>query len=195
MKNIKSYLPIFPGFYHTHFEADEECTIEDGKTYEDYKWHHKEYKDNVSKACCDFIEEQLKEILPKCNVKILFEEVRSPREYNFTTDAINCTYQGENLVEEVTKYLNENIIDFTKYLNDNYESRSGFTSFHSTNTSIWLDEYLKSDNLSHYMGACLEFVVSHYIEEHENQAPEELMLEYCTDHDAGSHSIEGELIE
>lgn len=33
---IESYLPVFPGFYETIFQPDEELSIEDGKTYDDY---------------------------------------------------------------------------------------------------------------------------------------------------------------
>src|SRR5688572_11202133 len=90
----ETFAPLFPGFYGTVFEYDREddninSYNEEYKTdlnFDDFDWDYKEYENRVSKAFVNRLETELKQFLP---IKIEFQEVQSPKEYNFTNDAIN----------------------------------------------------------------------------------------------------------
>ena len=69
MKNlttIKTYLPVFPGFYNTIFEADESNEISDineirraqgweAITYDQCKFDYEEYNKKVCEEACNYI--------------------------------------------------------------------------------------------------------------------------------------------
>jgi hypothetical protein len=150
---IKSYLPIFPGFYGSQFEfEDEERILEDLNeeseveiSYENIDFDYKEYHDRVAKRCCDEIENYLKH--DYLDITITFEEVISPREYNFTNDYINCTYNlSDETFKTLIEYCKRELQEFTAFLIEKYSSRSGFISFFSTEPEIWFNEYLKEDD-------------------------------------------------
>src|SRR5690606_40790495 len=96
MKTIKSYLPVFNGFYNTWFEPDyaEINIMEEYENlgFEDFEFDYKDYRNRVSEACVGAVENQLKDLF---DISIEFEGVYSPREYNFTNDYINVIYYLE----------------------------------------------------------------------------------------------------
>lgn len=53
---IEGYLPVFPGFYNTLFQADEEQVIEDPYTYDDYDFDYKQYHQDVAKEAVEVVE-------------------------------------------------------------------------------------------------------------------------------------------
>jgi len=153
---IESTLPLFPGFYNTMFEADEESSIEDGKSWEDYEWNHKDYYNRVAESCAKGIEEQLSNL----GIKVEFQAVVSPKFYNFSNDTINVAFHldSENF-DELHKYLLDNIEDFKGYLKEHYTSYDGFTSFHSNEPLDWF-KALESKNqklLEHKLSGMLDF--------------------------------------
>lgn len=151
---IESYLPIFNGFYNTHFEADEESCIEDGKTYDDYEFNYEDYRERVATACCEAIQKELKDLA----IKVEFQTVISPKYYNFSNDSINVAYHlEENSYKNLYKYILENKEAFNSYIKDNYSSYDGFMSFHSNNADDWMMSLIEEDELKHKFGACLEF--------------------------------------
>jgi hypothetical protein len=78
---IKSYLPVFTGFYNTIFQCDcEDEYIEEGKTYDDYQWNHKDFHDRVAKACVTSIELAIKDELGY-DIKVSFDNLYSPKFY------------------------------------------------------------------------------------------------------------------
>ena len=164
MKKIESYLPIFPGFYNTIFECDsEECEIEyyneqngTDLNWDDFNWDYREYHERMAKNCVNSIEHELKDF----NIKIEFQKLVSPREYNFTNDSINVEYSIENL-NQIENYLKDNFNEFEEYLKGRYTSRDGFTSFYSTDGYIWLYNYLNDGNkIQHCFGSILEFILT-----------------------------------
>jgi hypothetical protein len=151
---IDSYLPLFPGFYGSIFEADEEGSIEDGKTYDDYEWDYKDYMERVGMECCHAVESQLKEF----DIKIKYQHVNSPKYYNYSNDSINVKYTiTKKSFKLLLDYLSNNLLEFEQYLKENYTCRDGFISLHSNDTKDWI---LQSENLEkpeHKFGAILEF--------------------------------------
>jgi hypothetical protein len=158
-KNIESFLPVFNGFYGTHFEPDEESTIESPYTWDDYEFDYVGYRTNVSLACCDAIENKLNDIGIK-GVTIKYQNLSSPREYNFANDSINVKYKlTDTAVKAINSYLIDNKEAFTTYIKNRYTSRDGFMSWHSNDANDWLNDKLSDKKeLSHAFGAVLEFI-------------------------------------
>jgi hypothetical protein len=92
---IESFLPIFPGFYGTLFEPDEELSIlDDYKEYhldfDDTTFNYLKYKKLVAIECINEIKHQLKDLNFKIEIKFL--KIESPKEYNFINDSILVDY-------------------------------------------------------------------------------------------------------
>ena len=153
MKTIKSYLPIFQGFYNTHFDNDGVIDNamynieEDGLKLEfaDIKWELKDYMDRVANKCISSIWNYFKH--GGYTMDIEFEKVYSPREYNFENDVIYCTYSvSDKDFTELVDYLQINLEAFREFLDNKYSSRSGFISFFSADPQKWFEEYLNEDS-------------------------------------------------
>jgi len=169
---IKTYLPVFPGFYGTLFEPYEENEIynineerENKKlppiSFDDCIFDYEGYHQKVSKECVGVIENEVKSII-KGSFGITFENLYSPREYNFTNDSINVAMEFDNLfIKNLTAYLRENESKFEEYLKENYSSRDGFICLHSVLTGEWIGDLQTKDNslLTHKLGAILDFVL------------------------------------
>lgn len=154
MKTIKSYLCLFPGFYNTLFDNEHAIditleTIDESIEYDDIEWDNKEYQDRVAKSCIESIENYLKQ--DGFDIEIIFDEVHSPRQYNYSNDSINCTYKITNdSFNELLEYAKTNLSDFKEFLKENYSSCSGFISFYSTDVEKWFNEYLKDDSTTDF---------------------------------------------
>lgn len=169
---IKTYLPVFTGFYGTLFESDETSELDDINekrekqelspiTWDDCKWDYKEYNERVAKAAVNWVENALKDIF-KTKITIEFEELISPREYSFANDSINVviSYKVGEFLPELKKYLNDNWEEFSHYIKDRYTSCSGFSSFYSNNANTWVSEYLPQvKDRAHILGSILNFVL------------------------------------
>lgn len=146
MKTIESYLPLFPGFYNTYFEYDNESDDceEEGVLYEDIEWDYEGYRNNVAKGCVSSVSSFLPE---KWKIKIEFEKVYSPKFYNFDTDVIYCTYIiSDESFNELIEYCKDNKDEFKLFLEDKYSSREGFVSFFKIKPKKWFNKYLVEGN-------------------------------------------------
>jgi hypothetical protein len=167
MKTIKakSWLPVFPGFYNTLFEPDEDSEIyninqeraEKGLSeigYDDVKFDYKTQMVEIAKDCCKFIERELKGFVSK----IEFEVVSSPKEYSFTNDGINCTISlsVENILK-IKQYVKDNAKAFETYLKNHYTSYDGFINSYSNDIEDWeiTNELLEH---KHKLGSVLQFI-------------------------------------
>lgn len=70
------------------------------------------------------------------NVKMVFESLSSPKEYNFTTDRIFCTI---NLEEIMRIYAATDKDCLSGLIKDKFTSRDGFSSFYSNDLEAWGD--------------------------------------------------------
>lgn len=167
-KHIKSFLPVFSGFYESIFAPDEELVIEEPFNYDDYEFDYNGYYLSVAKGCVDAIEDKLVDLfnLSAKDIKIIFEEIHSPKFYNFETDAIYVKYKlTSEAIKAINAYLLENEDAFATYIKERYTSRSGFNSWHSNNHKDWFKEISTKANLSHKFGAILDFIL--YIENYD----------------------------
>ena len=167
METIKTYLPVFPGFYGTLFEADETQEIDhinelrevanmEPVKFDDIKFDYKTFEKESAMQAVNFIEKELNEVLDT-NFVITFEELISPREYNFTNDSINVEIKGTAQdFEAVQNYINNNFAAFNKYIKERYSSCSGFISFYTNEGAEFLALSIEEDN--HIFGSLLDFI-------------------------------------
>lgn len=168
MKKIETFLPVFPGFYGTIFEADEEIEISginderESKGLErlsyndDIEFDYGTYNQDVCEGAVSFIEGELIKLgLVKW---IKFQTMHSPREYNFGNDSINVEI-GAN-VRAISKYVNSHVKEFREYVKEHYTSYDGFISFYSNNADDWCmnTKNFMSGLDGHTLGAILEFI-------------------------------------
>lgn len=168
MKTYNTFLPIFNGFYNSIFEADGEDSeidyINDERekidlesiTYDDCEWDYKEYNERVSKKCVEVIADELSDLLGDMN--ITFESLQSPKYYNYYTDSINIEIEMEGL-DVILAYLEKNCEKFADYIFGNYSSYDGFMSFMSNNSDVWIEDINNGEDLSHRLGAVLNFIL------------------------------------
>jgi len=175
MKNYKinTFLPIFQGFYGTIFECDnEENEIDDINqqreakgfetiTYDQCKWDYEDYRQTVAKECTSTIENELQSVVSK-TLAIKFENLVSPKFYNFSNDSINIEISlNESDFDAIYKILRDNDKEFEMFIKNSYSSCDGFISSHSRYHTEWLEALKNKDNdlLSHKMGAILGFIL------------------------------------
>lgn len=149
---VESFLPVFPGFYNTIFEAPD-YDINDEE--EDFEPDYKGYETRVSKACTNAVEKRLKD-LGFIN-SIRYQSLHSPREYNFANDAVYVEYLfTRQQLGKIKQALMDESGNFQQFLKENYTSCSGFISSHSNNINDWMDDLLDQ----HKFGAVLGFLLS-----------------------------------
>ena len=170
MRTIETWLPVFPGFYGTIFEANIENELweqNEGRDkelpnieYDDLEFNNAQYEEDVVKECVNFIESNLKELWLISAIR--FQGISSPKEYNFTNDSGNVEIDlSDDNILNIQKYIVDNETQYRKWLSNNYTSYDGFSSWYSNEVSDWY-EYTNdfSDFLrkTHYLGSVLEFV-------------------------------------
>jgi len=169
-QKFETFCPLFPGFYGTLFEYDseeneiEEYNRENGTNlgYDDFNWDYREYHNRIANAFVNRLESEIKQFLP---VKIEFEELISPREYNFANDSINISVEL-NLKALLAK-IKAHKKEATEYFKNKYTSCSGFILFHSPDIDNWLSpSYILQDS-RHRIGALLDCLCSIEIDEND----------------------------
>lgn len=167
----KTFLPVFPGFYGTIFEADETGEIDyinevrkDAflERVDDYsiEFDYPQYYENVAKECCDFLSDNLARL--GFVSKITKEYIVSPREYNFRNDSINIEVELSAKNRKAIQYYVYSRKDaFEKFLKDRYTPCSGFIPSYSCWFEDWEMEtgsFYSFKNPEHYLGAVLQFI-------------------------------------
>lgn len=152
-KTIKSYLPVFPGFYNTIFECyvDEDNYDSEAEHYgykpgevpEDaFRVRYDDYREDVSRKVTGILSDRLCAAIPGLE-KIEFENLYSPREYNFKNDSIDVAYyfsDYEAFRRFWIGFVTENTAVWKQHLEKNCKSRSGFTSFYPHTPFEWAED-------------------------------------------------------
>jgi hypothetical protein len=171
-EKIKGFLPCFDGFYNSMLEFDYDMCIynieedrqekgiiqkfDSDKIEIDYK----SYCNDMSINAVQTIGEPLLDM--NLIVSVEFENLYSPREYNFETDSINCIYSiTEENKKNILEYIKNNIDEFETYIKDRYTSRSGFMSFYSNDFRQWIKEFesWNMEKIDHKFSSVLEFIL------------------------------------
>lgn len=173
-KNIKggyqTYLPAFHGFYESIYEPCFEGEAEHFNLPKDFQfWEYFDYSayhNAICKRLCDITEDRMSAFIKK----VVFENMYSPREYNFSTDSINCIIVPKK--RAIKKFLKEHEEAFKKYIHDHCTSRDGFHSFTSNTLEGW-KAYTK--NFTDYsekalsLGFVLDFIVEQMLKEDDSE--------------------------
>ena len=181
---VQTFLPVFNGFYNTLFEdlidnaVDNQIEYYNEQkgtelNYDDFNFDFITLQNEICKDAVSKIEEKLNEIGINC--KIIYENLISPREYNFSNDSINIKINFKKF-SQVIEILEQNYDSFTQYIKDHYTSRDGFISSHSSYASDWMEDLREdAENEAHKVGAVLDFI----LKEVEDYKPEDLYFELC----------------
>ena len=180
--NAQTFLPVFNGFYNTLFEniidnaTDNaiEYYNEQNNTslnYDDFNYNL--IKNEISKDAVSKIEDKLNEIGINCSIK--YENLVSPREYNFRNDSINIEINFKKF-SQVIEILEQNYDSFSKYIKEHYTSSDGFISSFSSYASDWMEDLSENaENETHKVGAVLNFI----LQEIEGYKDENLYFDLC----------------
>ena len=168
---FETFLPLFPGFYNTYLESDDAETSEldyineqraenglEPIEWDKCEFYYDEYRQRVSKAYTNAVEHELKSLGLVNNIE--FQELISPKEYNFSTDSIDVEIDVN--IENLQKYIAENKQKFIEYLKEKYTSCSGFISSYSTDFDVWsedTDTFTNFECNGHYLGSILDFIL------------------------------------
>ena len=181
---VHTFLPIFNGFYNTLFDnildnaTDNaiEYHNEQNNTslnYDDFDFNFISIQNEICKDAVLKVEEKLNEIGINCTIK--YQNLVSPREYNFSNDSINIEINFKKF-SQVIEILEQNFDSFSKYIKDNYTSRDGFISSYSSYASDWIKDLRENaENETHKVGAVLNFI----LQEIEDYKPENLYFDLC----------------
>jgi len=167
---VGTFLPVFPGFYYTGFDFDDENSEIDYineireenhlKPINDYdvcKFDYATYRKDVAIECCKCIEYELKRAGFIQEIK--FENIYSPREYNFSNDSINVSViLNQNNIKNIKLFLFENVSLFEDYIKDQFTSYSGFISHYNNDYITWLNDINNCLNHKTQLGVILDFI-------------------------------------
>lgn len=159
LTKYQTYCPLFPGFYNSFLEySNEDSDIEHyndengtNYDYDDFEWNYVEYQKRVAKSFVNRLEFELNTFI---NVRINFQEIISPKLYNFSTDSVNVEIKVN--LKELIGLISDRKDLATQYFKDKYTSCSGFISFHSNDINDWLNIAYIKENEAHRVGSLLE---------------------------------------
>lgn len=163
---IETFLPCFPGFYNTIYQFNDEnilyCINNDRQnanlspvSCDSMKIDYKQYENDVVKALCDIIAQELNEFVELIELQSIY----NPKEYNFKNDSGNVVIVPKN--EKIKDFIYKNKESFERYLKNNYTSYDGFMSHYENGFESWETDTKEFSDFSvnkHYLGAILEFI-------------------------------------
>jgi hypothetical protein len=163
MSKVKTWLPVFSGFYNTIWDDNDDYELDEEKFTDEQKEEYYRsdlYYDNVKDYEHSVVSSFIKELTDKLKegkfVKsIEFEKIVSPKEYNFTNDSVNVIIDINTDI--CMKYIVDNKESFSKYLKDHYTSCDGFWSHYSNDYDTWVNDKDLFES-SHMSGAVLNFI-------------------------------------
>ena len=165
---LNTNLPGFCGYYGSIFE-DNDTSIEfdyinelreqNGllplENEDLINWDYTTYYSELNIELTNCVDEFLTD-LGLIN-SITFKALHSPKYYNYSNDFIECIIDLK--VNEVKKYINNNLEAFKSYLIDNFKSRDGFISFYEYDLNFWLEKMQSFKNLDYNeIHALLDFI-------------------------------------
>lgn len=171
---LKTYLPLFNGFYNTIWDNTDRLEdlfyseIEDTKLAkkcldnyiesDDYQIDYKNYEIEVVKEACNVIEKELVKLGVIEALK--YEALIQPKYYNYSNDSVNIEIIiNKNNIEAIKNILNNNKDFFIKEVKDNFTSYDGFTSYYSNNFESQAWSLLNIINDDTQLGFILEAIL------------------------------------
>lgn len=161
MKTFETYCPVFHGFYGSIWDCDSDIDNyldEEDLTYDEIEFDNATYQKDISQAVCDFLESELSEFV----TALTFQELISPKYYNFSNDSINVEIElSEYNTKQIQGFIYQNRALFKEYLKERYTSRSGFIPSHSNEFEVWsmqTNDFTDFEDNKHWLGTILDFI-------------------------------------
>lgn len=166
-QKIKTFLPVFSGFYNSIWEFDDDSVLYNVnetrqekrllelENCENFDIDYKGYENEIAEKSCEVLKEKLSDFIES----IEFENIYSPKEYNFSNDSINCIIEVKH--NTIKDFIYKNKDAFCKYLKEKYTSYDGFISSYSNEFSEWkiyTSDFNWLDIDTHTLGAILQFI-------------------------------------
>lgn len=162
---INTWCPLFPGFYGTIYEPDEQLDIDDINEkrrdinlrpldFDAFEFDYDTYRNDVADEFCNEIYGKFSEL--GFNVEIKFQSVSSPKFYNYSNDSINIEATFD--VDQINQYLIYKVEQFRAYVKEKYTPCEGFISHYPNNSDDWHynDAWSKDE---HMAGSVFEFIL------------------------------------
>jgi len=164
---VKTYLPIFSGFYNTQwefqYESIEEFIKEERENkglfseidFNDVEIDNETYENDIVKSFC----EKLPNLMSDYINSIEFEKIISPKEYNFENDSANVIIDVN--IDKIKDFIYNNKDKFSEFLKKRYTSCDGFIPWYSNNFETWENDTKNFTDFSingHYLGSILDFI-------------------------------------
>jgi len=145
MKTYSVNLPWFPGFYDSQLDNLIDREIEEEIENTGDEWDEVDKRANYQAARVAICKAWVKAFAKESGVAMEFDEISSPKEYNFTTDRVFVTItqaELDKIKEARTETLPmSNTPAFKDILKKWFTSRDGFMSFYSNDSED--DEWCK----------------------------------------------------
>lgn len=164
MDRISLRLPFFSGFYNTIWDGTDvwydelsnfKCVTGIDLDENDLTFDNDRYRDVIAKLfVLHFFD-----YAPSFITKIEFDEIVSPREYNFETDKIYAFVTfSDDWKEKVSAFINKNYKLVSDLIKRFHSSRSGFISFMSDDITEW-PYYLFEKKDDRYLSSIIAFMM------------------------------------
>jgi hypothetical protein len=177
---VPTYAPLFPGFYntldsslcddvvHNHIcDCNGNAESCGGHSVSEMKYYeHPDYYEIVRATEEEYGREFLlmladSKAAKELELSFTYKKIWSPKEYNFKTDAIDCTAKFNPY--RVLRWLNEYKEEFAEYVRRNFTSYDGFMSYYSNDIDEWFEWYgdflITGESDSARIGSILEFLL------------------------------------
>lgn len=159
---------VFPGFYESVlYNCDTLYNYEYGETPKGFFWDFtSEGFAKFQKETCEAWIDAMRDCLNvnPIGLKIgSYAGIRSPREYNFTTDKLKFGVEF-NLNELKRFCFKVRRDDFDKYLRKNWSSGPGFWSFVPNSVSLFESEYKSGEDKESLIDVMVEWYLREYVD-------------------------------
>ena len=162
-------LPFFPGFYETWLESSDtgywaikeeldyyrdELGRED-LTEDDLAFDYRKYEKDV----CDAYIEEFKRLAPSFVKSVEFEELWSPKYYNFENDRLYVKIElGDEWKDDVRTFMHKEWDWLKERIHEEWSDRDGFISFMSNQIGDWSDKVLYDED-ARYISSMLKYIM------------------------------------
>lgn len=174
MSELQSVKIPFTGFYESDHDYEIDRALElifetDRDSGGDHAIPDKVYMggvdfsaihDEYCAAYCEAFAEEF-ESITGIPLPVTFEEMTSPREYNFTTDRAFCSVPLETLQRLYDESAKEDHASLKAEIEARHSSRSGFISFYSNNFEEWQAKPLEDWDHNEYETLIRAILIMH----------------------------------
>jgi len=170
MNKLESTIP-FDGFYNSYISSDIEHQIGqqiewDSDIYdlnEDEQqilWdnylsvNRSSFYNEIAEHYTDLYIDALNERLEGFTLKVKFNLLTSPKEYNFETDRIFIDIERDHAIDFIKYIIKNHKKELENKIKERFTSRSGFWSHYKNGLDLWTKDYSEWDH--NQIGTCFE---------------------------------------